>query len=88
MKPGRKISFEENARRCLVSVHDRPVLRDVAHWDNGQSNHSFLSKAEQTCERISFRQINKKTGNRIRPQGASPRPRNAAGSYPADKVIE
>ena len=54
MKPGRKISFEENARRCLVSVHDRPVLRDVAHRDNGQSNHSFLSKAEQSCPKGKF----------------------------------
>jgi hypothetical protein len=35
-------------------VHDRPVLRDVAHRGNGQSNHSFLSKAEQSCPKGKF----------------------------------
>jgi hypothetical protein len=35
-------------------VHDRPVPEDVAQRDNGQSNQSFLSKAEQSCPKGKF----------------------------------
>ena len=49
-------------------MHYRPVLRDVAHRDNGQSNHSFLSKAEQSCPKGKFLAI----AGRLRLKKVSP----------------